>query len=260
VNLLSLTGLALLCALMPAQAGTINVLSDNRSVDTRATAGSLNGSVTQPDAKTAAPFQTFAELASSSVAWPDPVNPIFSNNASAAARQTSALLENGFSLTSTLAASAIGSALQTPKSQAKATATSQVDLTFSVSEPLMFDLMYSESHESNLGDAGLYQASGFLNSDREGRICSVPPSGSLLPVFSGMLVPGEIYTLSYFQRVGLFQPNPVGDTMTANSTLRLEVRDVPDQAGIFSFAMACACLGTTRFFLRRGQSLQATTS
>jgi hypothetical protein len=77
---------------MPAQAGTINVLSDNRSVDTRATAGSLNGSVTQPDAKTAAPFQTFAELASSSVAWPDPVNPIFSNNASAAARQTSSLL------------------------------------------------------------------------------------------------------------------------------------------------------------------------
>src|SRR5687767_8252484 len=138
----------LLCAASPLHAVTINFLSDSRSVDTRATAGSSNGSATMPDAQIAAPFQTFSGGASSTMTWPDAVDPQFLNAAFASAGQTSALLPDGFSISTSLTAAVQGSARQTPRSQSKASATSQVAFTFTVSEPVMFELVYSEAHDS----------------------------------------------------------------------------------------------------------------
>src|SRR5688500_17566030 len=93
MNTLRWLAMLLVCAVSPLHAVTIHHLSDDRSVDSRATAGSSNGSGTMPDAQIAAPFQSFSGGASSTFAWPDAVEPQLSNTAFASAGQTSMLFD-----------------------------------------------------------------------------------------------------------------------------------------------------------------------
>ena len=191
-------------------AQTFNIVSENRYVRVSGAAGSSDGGDSYSNQQPA------GTTISDSVTWPDPHG--LTDHAESSASQTSSLGAEGFTLSSSLSASSFISLLGAGLgSFANATAVSYFEVTFTVSSPVTYSLLFPVSANSAFPPGGSSNASitniFTLTSILSGEILNINPLSAAVVLAGGQLygelLPGDIYTMVFSQTAQTFS-DPFG--------------------------------------------------
>ncbi len=192
------------------RAQSFQVLSESRYVSVSGAAGSSNGSTSYSNQQPA------STTISGSVTWPDPAG--LSDTAESSSSQTSFLGPDFFTLSSSLSASSVisqfGAGLG---SFANATAISYFEVTFAVSSPITFDLLFPASANSAFPPSGIFNAAVTdvfkLSSVLSGELLNINPLSPAIILAGGHLygglLPGDVYTIVFSQIAQTFS-DPFG--------------------------------------------------
>lgn len=230
------------CASFSARGDLLQLLSANRSVDVFALAGHRNGSLTDGRSRTALQYDDFSASVSAAAAWTDPDYTSFRSQASANASQDSSLGGLNFAITQELRYTTGGP--MPGGGIVRAVSESFFQVTFTVTETVRFQANLSIIRALP-GTADYTETFNLHSASMDLDLSS--PLG-----VSGLLNPGETYTLTASQRFEDNVADPLGQDGLVNSTLKVDFAPVPEPSVVVcSFLGLVSLVGSKALAARR---------
>ncbi len=224
-----------------AVAVTITPISATRSVSVSVTAGSDTGSQSSSSSQSSMQFGGFIGNVAVSAHWLVLDPPVIDLvTASGTASQDSSFSAVGFSDVSRLTYET-GTSSVDLSSFASAQATSFSRVSFSVPSNVEFHVLYT--WESLLDFFSVTEFTTTLVSNTGGTILDLSPDnfiGSM--TVSGLLQPGQIYTLTFDQDIFSDEPDYLGRIAEWDTSLTMNISAVPEQGGLFCGVIGFGCV------------------
>lgn len=224
-----------------ARATSINFISANRSVSVSDTAGASNGSTTAADSQSGSGFADFHGNVSKTAEWVDPTDSSFKNHASSSAVQDSTFGPNSFSVASAVSTDVFGSFIQGGNDPAIAmsSAESLFEITFSVSSATLYQFDFAVGF---LNSGTNLDLTALLASDHSSVVVDLASASST----SGLLEPGQIYTLTFNTVASFNIPDPLGQQGGVGVSLLANFASVPDQGATVSLVLGLLAIAAMR--------------
>jgi hypothetical protein len=131
-----------------------------------------------------------------------------------------------------------------------ADALSFFQVSFSVSSPIIFDLSFFDARDYVGGKGSTYEKAFDLTSATSGSILGVPIFVDNTAFYTGLLQPGETYTLLLSQHANTDIPDPLGSGVHNTLEVTATFKGVPEPCASFSFVVGLGLLAARALKLR----------
>jgi hypothetical protein len=230
-------------------AASIQLLSDDRHADVSAFAGAQDGSTSDSDSQSASPFADFHKNLHVAADWldttPGPGGVPEHVGCDATATQDSTLSALQLFFHSEIEVTAGGNGAGTFGS-VDADALSFFQVSFSVSSPIIFNLSFFDARGYIVAEGATYEKAFDLTSDSSGSILTLPIIMGDTAFYTGLLSPGQTYTLLVSQHAHTSEPDPFGSGVHNTLEVNMNVSDVPEPSIFLSLLVGLALLGIAR--------------
>jgi len=239
--------LATFCLVAPCLRADIQFLSDDRHVNVSAFAAAHEGSASDSDSQVAGQLADLHANITANAFWMDKLpNPAGGGpdeaDSTATAMQDSILSSIGLDITSFVHVDG-GSNLDSdgfPTINADALSFFQVS--FSVSAPIVFNLSFFDARGYITAVGSTYEQAFDLTSDKAGSILGDPTIIGDTQFFTGLLQPGQTYTLLLSQHANSVIAAPTGVHVENTLEAHMTFADVPEPSVFVSLAIGLALL------------------
>jgi PEP-CTERM motif-containing protein len=240
--------LAIACFIVPDLRGaSVQLISADRHANVSALAGAQEGSESSSKARKAKSFIDFHADITAMAQWMD-VDPPFPGGtpeqalADANATQDSTLSTTDFFFHSFIRVQASGNNAG-PFEEVNADALSFFQVSFSVSTPIVFNLSFFDERDYIFAEGGTYDKTFDLTSALFGSILG-PPVDTVdqTTYYSGLLLPGDTYTLLVSQHANTTIPDPLGSDVFNLLEAHMTFSDVPEPSALLSLLIGLGLL------------------
>ena len=231
------------------RAASIQLISDDRYVDVSAFAGASEGSMMSSDSRTALSLLPFNANITAHAEWMDTLPPFPGGTpeaaqSDAASQQDSTLSATDVFCRSSVAVGAAGNG-SGPFQRVNADALSFFHVSFSVSTPIFFNLSLFDARGYLTAVGATYDQAFDLTSNISGSILGLPVVVGNTSFYTGLLLPGHIYSFQLAQHANTTIPAPTGTHVENTLEAHLTFADVPEPSvfvslliGLVIFAIA----------------------